>query len=135
MWNARILLKYTLLQLPELAIVIFLLMLVGQWIEISRWVFGGIIGVWMAKDIAFYPFVWRSYDWGRPIENNQMLGLTGTSQERLDPSGYVSVRGELWKAEVIRQGLIIEEGQNVYVKGIRGLTLLVESDTKEMDFK
>lgn len=135
MWNGRILLKYTLLQLPELAIVVFLLMLLGQWIEIPLWIFWGIIGVWVAKDVVLYPFVWRAYDWGRQIENNPMMGLTGTSKERLDPSGYVAVRGELWKAEVITYGHIIEKGQNVRIKGIRGLTLLVEHETKGMDSK
>ena len=89
-----------------------------------------LIGLWVAKDVIFYPLVWRAYDWGYQEERNPMIGLRGTAKDRLDPSGYILVRGELWKAKVIEDGLTIEKGENVLVQGVRGLTLIVEHDTK-----
>ena len=60
-----------------------------------------------------------------------MIGLRGIAKDRLNPSGYILVRGELWKAEVIEDGLTIEKGAEVLVQGTRGLTLLVDDETKE----
>jgi len=56
------------------------------------------------KGIISYPFVWRAYDWGSELENNPMIGLRGIAKDRLNPSGYISVHGELWKAKVIEGG-------------------------------
>ena len=60
-----------------------------------------------------------------------MIGLNGISKDRLDPSGYIFIRGELWKARVVEEGLIIDKGENVVVREIRGLTLLVERETEK----
>ncbi len=135
MWSGRILLKYTLVQLPEIVILVLFLMLVRQWVEIPSCLMWGLMGLWVAKDVIFYPFVWRSYDWGYQEENNPMIGLRGIAKDRLDPSGYILVRGELWKAKVIKDGLTIEKGENVLVQGIRRLTLLVEPENKEIGIK
>jgi membrane-bound ClpP family serine protease len=83
------------------------------------------MGIWIAKDIILYPFVWRAYEWGNQKENNSMIGLSGVAKDRLDPSGYILVRGELWKATVVQDGSV-DKGEKVIIKGIRGLTLLVE---------
>ena len=128
MWSARILLKYTLLQLPGIAVLVLGLLLVRQWIELPSWLMWSIIGLWIAKEIIFYPFVWRAYDWGREGGNNTLIGLQGIAKDRLDPSGYIFVRGELWKARANREERAIEKGDHVVVKGINGLTLLVELD-------
>ncbi len=127
--------KYTLLQLPGIAILVSLLMLARQLVDIPPWLMWSFIGIWVAKDVVFYPLVWRSYDWGYQEENNPMIGLRGIAKDRLDPSGYIIVRGELWKAKVIKAGLAIERGENVLVQGIRRLTLLVEPENKEKGIK
>lgn len=94
----------------------------------------GFIGLWLGKDVVLYPFVWRAYDWGPPEGKNPMIGLHGIAKDRLDPSGYIFIHGELWKAKLIGKGPAIEKGEHVLVKGTRGLTLLVEHMTKEKDF-
>jgi len=48
-------------------------------------------------------------------------------EERLAPSGYIRVHGELWQAEMIREGPPIEKGEVVQIEGIRGLVLLEQS--------
>lgn len=125
MWTGRILLKYVLIQLPEIAVLVLLLVIVGEWIEIAAWLHWGLVGLWVAKDVILYPFVWRAYEWGSEKETSPMVGLCGIAKERLNPSGYVFVHGELWKARVVEDGFI-DKGENVLVKGSRGLTLHVE---------
>ena len=53
--------------------------------------------------------------------------MKGEAEERLAPSGYIKVHGELWQAEMIREGPPIEKGEFVRIQGIRGLVLLVQS--------
>ena len=53
-----------------------------------------------------------------------MIGWTGISLERIDPSGKVRVHGELWNAESTNG--FIEEGKNIRVTGIKNLKLYVE---------
>jgi membrane-bound ClpP family serine protease len=83
------------------------------------------------KDAILFPFVWRAYDWDRSGRADSMDGLRGRAVEPLAPSGYVRVRGELWRAEVSGGRLPVEAGQTVLIRGSRGLTLLVEADLGE----
>lgn len=130
MWTGRILLKYVFIQLPGIAVLVLLLVIVQEWIEIPAWLTCGLVGLWVAKDVILYPFVWRAYEWGSEKETSPMTGLCGIAQDRLDPLGYVFVRGELWKARVIEGG-VIEKGENVLVKGSRGLTLFVKIEDED----
>ncbi len=60
-----------------------------------------------------------------------MVGKKGVAKERLDPSGYILVHGELWKAEVMDGGPPVEKGETVEVHGIRGRVLLVKRESKK----
>jgi membrane-bound ClpP family serine protease len=60
-----------------------------------------------------------------------MIGARGVAKEKLNPAGYVKIRGELWRAEKIGEGPPIEEGQPVRVKKMEGLTLFVLQDNTE----
>lgn len=51
-------------------------------------------------------------------------------KERLDPSGYIQVAGELWWAEKSGEGPPIEEGEFVRAQKIEGLKLYVVTDNK-----
>ncbi len=131
MWAGRTLLKYCLIQLPEIAVVVLIILLVRQWIDIPLWLGCSLVIFWVAKDVVLYPFVWRSYEWGTKKDTNPMNGLSGIAKDRLDPSGFIFVRGELWKARVIEGDVVIEKGEAVLVKGRRGLTLLVEKEDEK----
>ena len=119
-----------LLQIPGLLALIFLLKLTQRWFAIPEWLFWTSIAVWVLKDVILFPFVWRAYDSGRP-EDDRITGARGIAKERLAPSGYVFVRGELWKAVLIKGSPPIEEGQGVLVHGKQGLTLVVKPDKEE----
>jgi len=90
----------------------------------------GIVILWVVKDAILYLFLWRAYD-PRPPE--PMLGLKGLAQEKIDPSGYVSVRGELWKAEAAQGFPSPDKGQAVEVLAVRGLTLIVRPVPRSHD--
>lgn len=73
-----------------------------------------------------FPFVWRAYDKFSP---DSLVGSKGKAVERLSPTGYIIIQGELWRAEVVRGNNPVNKGETVVVRGSQGLTLLVQSET------
>jgi len=130
-WTPRLLARYALFQLPAQALVVSTLLLVRPWVDLPSWFFWGFIVCWVLKDVILFPFVWRAYDWDRSGRADSMEGLRGQAVEPLTPSGYVRVRGELWRAEVSGGRVLVKTGQAIRVRGSRGLTLLVEADCGE----
>jgi membrane-bound ClpP family serine protease len=124
-YSKKTIVRYTLLQLPGLLLIVLLVILVKRYFDFSWWFMGGIIVIWILKDIVLFPFVWRAYDWKSHEKSHSMLGLVGNAVDRLAPEGYVKVRGELWRAEVIDRDMVVEQNRAVRVEAIRGLTLLV----------
>ncbi len=125
-WSARLVLRYTLLQIPGLALLVLILIVIQQWVEFPAWFTWGLVIIWVVKDVALFPLVWRAYDWDGAGDANSIVGLRGVVQERLSPSGSVQVRGELWQARVMGDGPLIDKGEVIQVREIRGLTLFVE---------
>jgi membrane-bound serine protease (ClpP class) len=107
------------------------LVLVKRWIDIPDWIFRGSILIWIAKDIVLFFFTWRAYDTTAARPGRSMVGTRGVTQNRLAPSGFIHVRGELWKAEVQRGGHPIERGETVKVQDIKGLTLIVRPEDNQ----
>jgi membrane protein implicated in regulation of membrane protease activity len=119
--------RYILLNIPGLAAVILILIIIQHWVVLPVWLFWSVIGFWVVKDAALFPFVWRAYDGEGPGRSRSMIGERGIAKERLAPAGYVQVRGELWRAVKIDNGPPIEMGQSVKIVKMEGLTLFVES--------
>ena len=130
-WSTRIVVRYTLLQLPAIVLLILMLILVQRWVSLPAWFTWGLIAFWIAKDVVLFPLTWRAYDRSHRGSADWMIGLRGIAENRLAPSGYVHVRGELWQAEVEENSEPIEKGESVRIYGNRGLTLLVHRDNKE----
>jgi membrane-bound ClpP family serine protease len=127
----RIYFRYILLSIPALVLVIIGLILAQRWITIPLWLSVTIILVWIIKDAFLFPFVWRAYDWNRPAKFRSMIGKQGITRQRLAPSGYVLVQGELWKAECEEADQSIESGKLVRVVKMEGLKLYVEAGGTE----
>ena len=121
----RIYLRYGLLMIPGTIVLVLILIVIQQWIFIPLWLFWTIIGAWLAKDIIMFPYVWRAHDMNRPGISRSMIGERGIVKKRLDPSGYIQIGGELWRAESVEVGLPIEIGQVVKVIEMEGLKLYV----------
>jgi membrane protein implicated in regulation of membrane protease activity len=130
-WSPQIVVRYTLLQIPAIMLLILLLVLVRRWVSLPAWFIWGLISFWIVKDVILFPLTWRAYDRSHKGSANWMIGLRGIAENRLAPSGYVHVRGELWQAEVAENSVPIEKGESVRIYGNRGLTLLVHRDHKE----
>jgi membrane protein implicated in regulation of membrane protease activity len=124
-WSAAVLLKYTLLQLPELAFLILGIHYLQEWIHLPSWAIWVICLLWIAKDVILYPFVWQAYDWGGR-HGDGLVGEKGVARGDLSPLGYVAIRGELWRAQLKDHRLTIQTGQPVKVSDRDGLTLTVE---------
>lgn len=121
MWSARVIRKYVLLQLPGVAVFALFLILLRQWIVIPGWLIWVAISAWIVKDALFYPFVWRAY----AAPDNPLVGEKGVANERLEPSGYITIRGELWRAVLYEGSPPVEKGRPVRVLRVEGLTLIV----------
>ena len=126
-WPAQVVMRYALFQIPALVLLILILILVRRWVDFPLWFFWGSVFIWIVKDAVLFPFVWRAYDWSRSKDVHLLVGTEGIVEERLAPSGYIRVHGELWQAEMIREGPPIEKGKGVRIQGIRGFVLLVQS--------
>jgi membrane protein implicated in regulation of membrane protease activity len=118
-------LRYILLNIPELAAAVLILIIIEHWAILPAWLFWSIIGFWVVKDVLMFPLVWRAYDWDRSQQSGPMIGVRGIARQRLAPFGYVRIKGELWRAERIGKGPPIEAGQAVRVEKMEGLTVFV----------
>lgn len=125
----RVWLRYAAFQLPEGVIVALALWGLHSFLGWPTPVVWGLLVAWIVKEIVLYPFVKRAYDNSpsRHVGAEHMLGATGIADEDLDPEGYVRVRGELWRAELLGRGPVIR-GAAVAVHAVRDLTLLVRPD-------
>ena len=86
-----------------------------------------IAGAWVFKDLVAYPFVRRSYERGRPA-TEALVGEVGVVRDALSPSGWVTIRGEVWRAE-LDDGAVgagpVPTGRKVRVRSVEGRTLRV----------
>jgi membrane protein implicated in regulation of membrane protease activity len=130
-WSLRIVLRYALLQLPEIAVLILILTTLWMLLNMPLWSVWIIVVLWIAKDIIMFPFVWRAYDQGNCGSLGSLLGLKGRVTERLSPAGYIKVRGELWRAEIANGSCLINEGEIVEVCGSNGSKLIVQPEAIE----
>jgi membrane protein implicated in regulation of membrane protease activity len=122
----RIVLRYALYQIPDMAILVLILFVLHQWVDLSLWLCIGLVSLWMVKYVLVFTFVWPAYDKPLPGDVKSLIGTEGIAEERLDPSGYIRVHGELWRAEVIGKTIPIEKGQTVLIERACGLTLFVK---------
>ena len=132
--SRQVIVKYSLLQLPGQAAFVLILLLLRQWLEIPTTVTWTLIGCWVGKDIALFPFLWRFYDPSQQSDRYRMIGRKGLALTRLDPKGYVRIRSERWRADIAKESNAIEKGEAVCVVAIDGLKLTVSAcDSHEME--
>lgn len=113
--------RYILFQIPALAVLIFVMLLVRRGIAVSQIIFYGIISAWVVKDIILFFYTWRAYI---PKKDDIMIGKRGIALERILDKGYITINGEQWSARN-RSESPIEKGQDILVIERKGLTLFV----------
>jgi len=122
--------KYVLLQLPPLALLVLLLLLVDHWLQLSPALFWGIVLAWIAKDALLFPFVWRAYQPAPAQGHHKLIGLPAVAVEELAPTGYARIAGELWACR-LEAGGRAPAGCRLIVTEIDGLTLIVHPEGPE----
>lgn len=124
-WSPLIIVRYLLFQLPGTLLLSGFVLVSYRVDFIPPHLAWSLWALWIVKDVVLYPLVWKAYDPAGRKYRSPMTGKTGVAGERLDPRGYVSVSGELWKAEAEDGFSPIEEGTEVVVSRVEGLTLTV----------
>jgi membrane-bound ClpP family serine protease len=125
---SRVYIRYGLLTIPGTVALILILVVVRNWVPIPFWLQGGLIFLWIAKEVILFPFVWRAYDPSRSEVSGSMIGQRGLTRQSLAPAGYIRVQGELWKAEKMPGAPPIEKDMWVRVIKIEGLKLFVVAE-------
>jgi membrane protein implicated in regulation of membrane protease activity len=123
----RLVLRYAAFQLPELAIVACVLLLVRQWDLLSAGTAGLIFSLWVAKDVLMFPITRSAYLPGDEGSSREILGAVGVAHDGLAEDAYVRIGPELWRARRVSGSPPITPGQRVRVVALDGLTVLVES--------
>lgn len=85
-----------------------------------------VLALLIVKDLALFPALRVAFR--RSSHPPWPIGERGQTVEPLEPSGYVRVNGELWRAEARPPGARIPARQPIVVRSARELTLLVEED-------
>lgn len=122
--------KYALCQVPGVLLAGGVLFALVIWSDFPAWLAWFLLGLWVLKDAALFPFLWPSYSAESPPM--PMVGRIGEVREALDPSGYVRIGEEYWRAEIVPGSAPFQRGERVRVREQRGLTLVVEG-VKETD--
>jgi membrane-bound ClpP family serine protease len=120
--------RYGLLAISGTAVLVLILIVVQFWLPVPLWLRVTLILLWILKEIFLFPLVWRAYDSGATELTRPMVGLKGVTKERLAPTGYILIQGELWKAEKMNNEPPIEKDRRVRVEKIDGLKLFVVTD-------
>ncbi|MHC1727091.1 MAG: NfeD family protein [Syntrophobacteraceae bacterium] len=126
-WTTRIIARYVLLQSPGWILLFLFLLLLNSWFDLPWWSWG-ILVLSVAKDAVLYPFVWRAYDPDPSNTAYRLKGVNCIAKDRLAPTGYVLIHGELWLAETVPGGPVVEEGEKARIMDVRGLTLIVKKE-------
>lgn len=125
----RPLMKYALLQIPQLGLVILVLLLVRHWSGYPSWIFWTVLTLWILKDAALYPVYRKALSCEGPSDS--IVGARGVARERIAPTGYILVRGELWLARLPKGAPAVQEGESVRVIAMEGLTLEILPERTE----
>jgi membrane protein implicated in regulation of membrane protease activity len=120
--------KYTLFQVPELLAVAVLAWYARGWVGLPDWAAAGVVALWIAKDVALFPFLRRAYEPTSRGGVSDLVGAVGRAEGALASAGWVRVGAELWQAELAEGAAPVPAGARVRVRAVRGLTLLVEAD-------
>lgn len=81
---------------------------------------------WVAKDLLLYRFVRHGYVPGDGEAERSLLGARGIAEQPLAPTGWVRVRGELWRAHLLPGATPVAKGSPVRVVALEGMETAVE---------
>ncbi len=113
-------------QIPGILILIILALFFHYVVEAPAWSIWLLAGAWLIKELVTVPFTWPLYIRPRLSPTELMLDQEGVAINKLDPGGFVKFHSEIWQAEATDPDSVIEKGEHVRIREIRGMTLIVE---------
>ena len=123
----RTLTRYYLFQIPGWMLAGALVAVLHAWLGLPVWAALTVLGVVVMKDVVCYPFLRKAYQ----LEASgaaRLVGLHGVARDSLDPTGYVYVHGELWRARTEPGAPAIPPGTDVKIVQGHRMTLTVTMD-------
>lgn len=123
--------KYLLFEIPQWFLLAFILWILVETVDIPVWAVQGFFVVWVFKDIALFPRVRNAYENDAKTGTEELIGVKATTQERLDPEGFVRIQGVLWKARAEPADQPINRDSVVTVCAARGLILIVQAENQK----
>jgi len=121
----KVLVRYALLQIPDVLILFLAFSILQRWASVPSWLMWGVVVSWLLKDVVLFLFIWRAFEEVSADARQALIGADGVAAEELAPSGYIRVHGVLWQAQVLEQGKVVHKGDNVVVHGVDGRLLTV----------
>jgi membrane protein implicated in regulation of membrane protease activity len=118
--------RYLLFQIPGWALAAALLIALHYWFDLSTRTAVVVYAAYVVKDFLLYPFLRRSYEVEHRTQIEHHIGHEAKVTEPLNPTGFVRVRGELWRARIRDGNGPLEAGTTVRIAGVEGWTLLVD---------
>lgn len=122
----RVFRRYVLFQVPGWAVTAVLCGLATRWPGLSPVTAFLLFSAWVAKDMLLYPWLRHGYVPGPGDSHRSLVGATGVAEQPLAPTGWVRVRGELWRARVRPEGAPLAKGAGVRVVDVDGMEIVVE---------
>ena len=119
-------LKYLLFQIPGWLIAAAVLAILVRLESLSKWLAVLCFFAWLLKDLLVYPFFRRAYEPG-VTGSARLVGSRGTAEGDLAPTGYIRVRGELWRAVVSPADHVVRAGTEVEIVSAERMEVLVRA--------
>jgi membrane-bound serine protease (ClpP class) len=126
--TGRVLARYALFQAPGWLIAAAAAGGAIEWLGVAPWVAAGGAALWLAKDLAMFPFVRRAYERGA---THGEVAERGVADGPIDPEGWIRIGPERWRARLAAGAEPIEAGARVRVVAVEGLVLRVEPENTE----
>ena len=123
----RTLIRYLWFQVPGWILSVVVLWVLNRWFGLPAWLGVLLFTLFVIKDFVLFPLLRRAYEPGVPTALDKLIGAQARVVDTLSTSGYVRLRGELWRAELPLDHEPVAAGGVVTVRATRGLTLLVQA--------
>jgi membrane protein implicated in regulation of membrane protease activity len=117
--------RYWLLQIPGWIVLAGLVVAAHYWLGLSLAAGAVVVFFWLAKDAMLYPLLKPHYVFHQRHAHEALVGADAVAEQPLSPRGYVKVRGELWRAELVGSDEPVLPGESVVVESVDGLSLKV----------
>lgn len=122
--------KYLLLQIPGWLATATVVTVLWHWQLLPPWLALLCFFAWLIKDLILYPLLRHAYEDGVKTGSAALVGARGVAQGELNPSGYVRIRGELWRAVAIAADHAVAPGAEVEVVNAERMTVFVRPVAK-----